>query len=52
MKVYGKVTELIGSTPLLRLAGMEKKLGVSDGTQLIAKLESFNPAGSAKDRVG
>lgn len=52
MKVYGKVTELIGSTPLLRLAGMEKMLGVSDGTQLIAKLESFNPAGSAKDRVG
>lgn len=51
MKIKDTVTELIGGTPLLRLHKMEKLLGVAEGAQLIAKLESFNPAGSAKDRV-
>ena len=47
--VYEKITDLIGGTPLLELA----KLKTAEQLQarLIAKLEGFNPAGSAKDRV-
>lgn len=48
-KVYTSVAELIGGTPLLELTGIEKKFGLE--ARLLAKLESFNPAGSAKDRV-
>ena len=49
MKIYNSVSEIIGKTPLLRLANIEKEEGLS-GT-LLAKLEGMNPAGSAKDRV-
>ncbi len=42
MKIYSNVTELIGKTPLLKVKGSEN---------IYAKLEYFNPAGSAKDRV-
>ena len=49
MKIYNSISELIGSTPLLRLSGLEKKENLS--VKLLAKLEYFNPAGSAKDRV-
>ncbi len=49
MKIYSDISELIGRTPLLRLEGIEKELGLK--AKLVAKLESFNPAGSAKDRV-
>lgn len=49
MKIYTSVSELIGKTPLIRLSGIEKELGL--GAKLIVKLESQNPAGSAKDRV-
>lgn len=49
-KIYRSVDELIGKTPLLELSNIEKKYSLS--ARLIAKLESFNPAGSAKDRVG
>jgi len=52
LNVKNTITELIGGTPLLRLRGIEKEAGIADGTQIIAKLESFNPAGSSKDRVG
>ena len=48
-KVYTSVAELIGGTPLLELTGIEKKFGLE--ARILAKLESFNPAGSAKDRV-
>lgn len=41
--------ELIGNTPLLELVNYEKKHGLKAG--ILAKLESFNPAGSAKDRA-
>lgn len=44
MKIYGSMTELIGKTPLLRIAGL------SDRANILAKLECMNPAGSAKDR--
>lgn len=50
MKVYHEITELIGNTPLLELSGLEKSEALS--ATILAKLESFNPAGSAKDRVG
>lgn len=50
MDIKERVTELIGSTPLLRLKRMEKKAFVA--SQIIGKLEYFNPGGSAKDRVG
>ena len=50
MRIYRNVTELIGNTPLLELARFEAAQGL--GATLLAKLESFNPAGSAKDRVG
>lgn len=50
MKIYESITELVGRTPILKLnkIAAEKELDFS----LLAKLEMFNPAGSAKDRVG
>lgn len=48
-KIYTSIDQLIGNTPLLRLQATEKKLGIS--ARLLAKLELFNPGGSAKDRV-
>lgn len=48
-KIYHSLTELIGGTPLVRLTHVEEKLGLQ--ARLLAKLESYNPAGSAKDRV-
>lgn len=49
MKIYNGVDALIGNTPLIRLEKIERMLGLS--SRLIVKLESMNPAGSAKDRV-
>ena len=43
------VEELVGKTPLLELTKMEKEFGLC--ARLYAKLEFFNPAGSAKDRI-
>lgn len=50
MKIYDKITQLIGNTPLLRLNSIEKSCNAK--SEIIAKLECFNPCGSAKDRVG
>jgi len=47
--IYTSVEQLIGGTPLLELTHIEEKFGLE--ARLLAKLESFNPAGSAKDRV-
>lgn len=47
--VYTSVEQLIGRTPLLELTCLEKQYGLS--AKLYAKLEYFNPAGSAKDRA-
>ena len=49
MKIYNSVDRLIGNTPLLELCNIEKELDLK--AKVIAKLESFNPASSAKDRV-
>lgn len=48
-KIYGSAAELIGGTPLLALNNIAKKLGLK--ARLLAKLEYYNPAGSAKDRI-
>ena len=48
-KIYEGIDALIGNTPLIRLAKTEA--AISAEAMLLAKLESFNPAGSAKDRV-
>lgn len=47
MNIKNDITQLIGNTPLLRLS----RMGQTEG-ELIVKMESFNPGGSAKDRVG
>ena len=49
MAIYQSANELIGNTPLLELNAVKKAKGFS--ARILAKLESFNPAGSAKDRV-
>ncbi len=48
-RIYKSAEELIGGTPLLELSHIETKLNLE--AKIIAKLEFFNPAGSAKDRV-
>ena len=48
-QVYQSLTELIGNTPLLELKQYAQEQGL--GARILAKLESFNPAGSVKDRV-
>lgn len=50
MKIAKKITDLIGHTPLLELSNYEKKHALE--ATLIAKVESFNPLSSVKDRVG
>ncbi len=47
--IYSDITELIGKTPAVRLGGIERHFDCQ--ARIIAKLERFNPAGSAKDRV-
>ena len=47
--IYTSVDQLIGHTPLLELTHIEKEYNLT--ARLIAKVESFNPAGSIKDRV-
>lgn len=49
MKVYSSILDLVGNTPIVRLSRLEKALGLK--AKLFAKIESFNPAGSIKDRV-
>lgn len=50
MKIYKSMTELIGNTPLMELTAVERAYGLE--AKILAKLECFNPAGSAKDRIG
>lgn len=48
-RIFAKLTELIGNTPLLELTDYNKELGLKG--RLVAKLEYFNPLGSVKDRI-
>ena len=48
-KIANSVLELIGSTPLVRLSNLEKLSGGK--AEVVAKVESFNPGGSVKDRI-
>lgn len=50
MKIYDDITELIGKTPVVRVHRYQKARGLED--ELLVKIESFNPNGSAKDRIG
>ena len=49
MKIYQSITDLVGATPLLEVSRFAKENGID--ARLLVKLEMFNPAGSAKDRV-
>lgn len=49
MKTYQRITDLIGSTPLLELKNYEEDNKLE--ATILAKLELFNPAGSVKDRI-
>jgi cysteine synthase A len=48
MERAGSITELIGRTPLLRL----NRISDETGGEVLGKLESMNPGGSVKDRIG
>jgi cysteine synthase A len=48
-RIYDNLTELIGNTPLLRLRLPGEQPGEA---RVVVKLESFNPGGSVKDRIG
>ena len=49
MKVYSKIIDTIGKTPLVELTNIEKKYNLK--AKIIAKVEYFNPGGSVKDRI-
>jgi len=48
VKIANDITELIGGTPLVKLRGISERSGAT----IVGKLESFNPGGSVKDRIG
>ncbi len=47
-RIYDDVTQTVGNTPLVRL----KRIAGGTGADVLAKLESFNPLSSVKDRIG
>ena len=47
VKIASQMTDLIGNTPLLKIGKLN-----SSKAEVLAKVEYFNPGGSAKDRVG
>ena len=49
MKIFDKIEDLIGKTPLLEIKNFNKSLGLN--AKILAKLEYFNPTGSVKDRT-
>lgn len=48
MRIYSSILETIGNTPLVEL----RKMAAGLPARVLAKVESFNPAGSVKDRIG
>ena len=48
-RIYTSAEQLIGNTPLLKLTQIEREYDLQ--TEILARLEYFNPAGSVKDRV-
>lgn len=48
-KIYKSISDLIGKTPLVELSRLNEKNGLK--ATVVAKLESFNPGGSVKDRI-
>jgi cysteine synthase len=46
------ISELVGDTPLVGLPSLLEGAGAAEGVELFAKLESLNPGGSVKDRIG
>jgi cysteine synthase len=49
MKIYEDITKTVGNTPLVRINKLTKGIAAK---QVLAKLESFNPLSSVKDRIG
>ena len=49
MKIYSNILDTVGGTPLVELVNLEKKYNLK--AKILAKVESFNPAGSVKDRI-
>lgn len=49
MKIYSSALDLVGNTPLVELKNIKKEFNLK--CDIYAKIESFNPAGSAKDRI-
>ena len=49
MKIYERIIDTVGHTPLVELKRIEEKYNLK--AKVIAKVESFNPAGSVKDRI-
>jgi cysteine synthase A len=45
-KIYNNLVELIGNTPIMKLSNI-----APEGTEILVKLEAFNPGGSVKDRI-
>ena len=48
-RIYTSADQLIGNTPLLELTHLEREFQLK--ARILAKLESWNPAGSVKDRI-
>ena len=48
-RIYSRIDQLVGGTPVLELVNLEAQLGLK--ARVLAKLEYFQPAGSTKDRV-
>lgn len=49
MKIYERITDLVGKTPLVKLTNYSEKRGLE--ATIAVKVEAFNPAGSVKDRI-